>query len=156
MIGKRREAVIGRSIWDEHPEARGTAVEKRFREVMQNRAAAHFEYFSEASGKWYEFHCHPAGTGGFTVYFRDVSDRKRSELRLRDTLAERDAALEHVQLLTGLLPVCAACKKIRDTSGNWEQMEVYISNHSEAQFSHSMCPDCAREYFGDIAATAIK
>ncbi|HEY1338501.1 MAG TPA: PAS domain-containing protein, partial [Bryobacteraceae bacterium] len=103
LIGKGRDQVIGQPVWDEHPEARRTALEEKFREVLNQRTPRHFEYFSEPTAKWFEFHCHPARNGGFTVYFRDVSDRKASELRLRDTLAERDAALEHVRLLTGLL-----------------------------------------------------
>jgi K+-sensing histidine kinase KdpD len=67
---------------------------------------------------------------------------------LRNTLAERDAALERVHLLTGLLPICAACKSIRDEHGRWRQMEAYISEHSDARFSHGMCPDCARKWYG--------
>ena len=67
-----------------------------------------------------------------------------------ETLAERDAALERVQLLSGLLPICAACKKIRDEEGNWQQIESYISKHSEAEFSHGMCPACGKQYYGEL------
>jgi hypothetical protein len=55
-----------------------------------------------------------------------------------------------VRLLSGLLPNCAACKKVCNEQGNWEQMEAYISNHSEAKFSHGLCPDCAKRYFEDL------
>ncbi len=75
---------------------------------------------------------------------------RSNELRLRQTLRERDAALENVRLLSGLLPICAGCKKIRDDSGNWQQMETYISSHSEAQFSHGLCPACARRYMDEL------
>jgi len=156
MIGKDRMGLIGRVVWDEVSEMRGTDVEQKLRQVLERHVAAHFEFFSNISKKWFEFHLHPNGNGGFTVYFRDISERKHSELRLQQTLAERDAALTHVRLLTGLLPVCAACKKIRDDKGNWQQMESYITNHSEAQFSHSMCPECAREYYGAAAAGFFK
>jgi K+-sensing histidine kinase KdpD len=67
---------------------------------------------------------------------------------LRTALAERDAALERVNVLTGLLPVCAACKSIRDENGRWRQMEAYISDHTDARFSHGMCPDCFRKWYG--------
>jgi K+-sensing histidine kinase KdpD len=67
---------------------------------------------------------------------------------LRTVLAERDAARERVHVLTGLLPICAACKNIRDENGEWRQMEAYISEHSDARFSHGMCPDCARKWYG--------
>ena len=55
-----------------------------------------------------------------------------------------------MRLLSGLLPICAGCKKIRDTEGNWQQMEKYISAHSEAQFSHSLCLACARQYMEEL------
>lgn len=69
---------------------------------------------------------------------------------VRKTLEERDAALENVRVLSGLLPICAGCKKIRDDSGRWQQMESYISAHSQAKFSHGMCPDCARRYYAEL------
>jgi K+-sensing histidine kinase KdpD len=74
---------------------------------------------------------------------------ERAAEQLRQTLAERDAALEHVSVLSGLLPVCAACKSIKDERGNWMQMELYISQHSEAKFTHGMCPACMEQWYGD-------
>jgi len=49
--------------------------------------------------------------------------------------------------LSGLLPICASFKKIRNDKGYWEQMEIYISEHSEADFSHSICPECAKKIY---------
>jgi DNA-binding response OmpR family regulator len=67
-------------------------------------------------------------------------------LELQHSLADRVKALEEalarVKLLQGLLPICSYCKKIRDDQNYWQQVENYISQHSEAQFSHSICPDC--------------
>lgn len=64
---------------------------------------------------------------------------------------ELQDALSKVKLLGGLLPICASCKKIRDDKGYWQQIEAYIRDHSEAEFSHGICPECARtlypEYF---------
>ena len=80
---------------------------------------------------------------------------ERSEMlqNLRETLAQRDAALENVRLLSGLLRICASCKKIRDDKGQWQQMEVYIARHSEAQFSHGLCPTCAGKFYAELAET---
>jgi K+-sensing histidine kinase KdpD len=58
---------------------------------------------------------------------------------------ELQTALEQVRTLRGLIPMCAWCKKIRNDSGYWEQLELYLKNHSEADFTHGMCPDCARK-----------
>ncbi len=65
-------------------------------------------------------------------------------------LAELQAALDKVKLLSGFLPICAACKRIRDDQGYWQQIESYIRDHSEAEFSHGICPDCARKLYPEI------
>lgn len=60
---------------------------------------------------------------------------------------ELKKALTEIKKLTGLLPICASCKKIRNDKGYWEQLEVYIEDHSDAQFSHGICPDCAKKLY---------
>jgi CheY-like chemotaxis protein len=67
---------------------------------------------------------------------RDLLARQKAEL---------EAALARVKQLEGIIPICMYCKKIRDDQQNWHQLETYISNHSEALFSHGMCPHCAEE-----------
>lgn len=59
---------------------------------------------------------------------------------------------KEVKMLEGLLPVCSYCKKIRDEGDHWQQMEAYITKHSEAKFTHGICPECARRYFGGVLA----
>jgi PAS domain S-box-containing protein len=150
LMRRPRDQTIGKSLWEEIPALRGSLIESMFRQVLDNQVAVHFEYLSPISNIWFEIHAHPAQNSGLTAYFRDVSDRRLMELRLRATLAERNAALERVRLLSGLLPICAACKKIRDDEGNWHQIESYISKHSQAKFSHGMCPACGNEYYGEL------
>ena len=86
----------------------------------------------------------------------DVTERHRTSAALRKLAEEREqliiklqAALEKVKLLSGLLPTCSYCKKIRDTDGVWHNAERYIQEHSEAQFSHGICPDCVHRIFPD-------
>lgn len=73
------------------------------------------------------------------------------EERVRERTAELQAALSEIKTLSGFLPICASCKKIRDDKGYWQQIEAYIREHSDAEFSHGICPDCAQrlypEYF---------
>ena len=121
-----------------------------FRQVSDQHVAVHFEYLFSVLDRWFEIHAHPAQNSGLTVYFRDVSERKLMELKLRQTLTARDAAMARVRLLTGLLPICAACKKIRDEDGKWQQIESYISEHSHAKFSHGMCPACGKQFYGEL------
>ena len=59
-------------------------------------------------------------------------------------------SLEKVKLLSGMLPICASCKKIRDDQGYWQQVEEYISDHSEAIFSHGLCPECLKNLYPDF------
>ncbi len=68
----------------------------------------------------------------------------------RDKNAELEEALAKVKLLSGLVPICAGCKKIRDDQGFWSQVEFYIQEHSEATFTHGMCPDCIKKYYPGI------
>jgi hypothetical protein len=76
--------------------------------------------------------------------------RKNAEERREKAVAEREKALEDVKILRGFLPICASCKKIRDDQGYWNQIEDYIITHSEADFSHGMCPTCARSLYPDL------
>jgi hypothetical protein len=81
--------------------------------------------------------------GGKTLVWsaiRDVSDRERLIDELR-------RALEQVTILSGLLSICASCKRIRDEHGSWQQLEAYIQSHSEAKFSHGLCQDCLRKLY---------
>lgn len=69
---------------------------------------------------------------------------------VRQRTAELTKALAQVKTLTGLLPICASCKNIRDDRGYWKQIEVYIKEHSNAEFSHGICPDCAARLYPEI------
>jgi hypothetical protein len=75
-----------------------------------------------------------------------LRERRAEEERARIT-EELQQALAKVKTLRGLLPICSQCKKIRDDKGYWQQVEVYIRDHSEADFSHSICPECGREFY---------
>ncbi len=63
---------------------------------------------------------------------------------------ENEKALQEIKILSGFLPICASCKKIRDDKGYWNQIESYIRDHSEAEFSHGICPDCAKKLYPDL------
>jgi CheY-like chemotaxis protein len=80
----------------------------------------------------------------------EISERKRTEAEKEHLIAELTEALKNVKTLSGLLPICASCKKIRDDKGYWEQIESYIHKRSDAKFSHSLCPDCLTELYPDL------
>jgi PAS domain S-box-containing protein len=71
---------------------------------------------------------------------RDITERKRVERELRE-------AAEDVRTLRGILPICSSCKKIRDDQGGWSQVEVYVRDRTNAEFSHGLCPDCIEKLY---------
>ena len=75
-------------------------------------------------------------------HLEELVDQRTSELT---------KALSEVKQLSGLLPICASCKKIRDDQGYWNQIESYIQRHSQAEFSHSICPDCMQKLYPGLA-----
>jgi hypothetical protein len=81
-----------------------------------------------------------------------IRARQRAEAERERLIAELQAALANVKTLTGLIPICASCKKIRDDQGYWTQLETYLKQHSDAEFSHSLCLDCMRKLYPELAA----
>jgi len=82
---------------------------------------------------------------GFQGVTRDITERKRLEAEREALITELKGALAEVRQLSGMLPICSQCKKIRDDQGYWSQIETYLSEHTEATFTHGVCPDCARD-----------
>lgn len=87
---------------------------------------------------------------GIVETFQDITIRKQVEEEKAKLIAELAEALAKVKTLSGLLPICSSCKKIRDDKGYWNQIEAYIQEHSDAEFSHGICPECARKYYPDF------
>jgi PAS domain S-box-containing protein len=79
------------------------------------------------------------GIIGFSI---DITERKQAEEALQEEHRRLQKALEEVRTLRGIVPICSYCKKIRDDDGYWSQVEQYISDHTDAQFSHGICPSC--------------
>jgi hypothetical protein len=79
---------------------------------------------------------------GAIIINQDITERRRSELERERLVTQLQAALAHVHTLSGLLPICAGCKKIRDETGDWRSVEAYVESRSTVQFSHGFCPDC--------------
>ncbi len=109
------------------------------------------------------------GTGpdsaGTLLLCRDITQRKITDQEREHLIEELQEALANVKTLGGMLPICANCKKIRDDKGYWDQVEKYISKHTDAKFTHGICPDCGtkmlEEYYrikearGELNDTAI-
>jgi two-component system CheB/CheR fusion protein len=86
----------------------------------------------------------------------DITARRIAEEEREKIHLEHMEALSKVKKLAGMLPICANCKKIRNDEGYWEQIEAYIRDHSEAEFSHGLCPECATKLYPGIDYSQFK
>ena len=95
-----------------------------------------------------------AGSIGAPTHYiaikQDVSERVNAAQEREQLIGQLKQALSEVKTLTGLLPICATCKKIRDDSGYWSQVEVFIKEHSNATFTHGICPACAKKMLEEL------
>jgi PAS domain S-box-containing protein len=143
VLDRNAEQLLGTTIWNQLP-ALDTEVEQLLQRVMLERTSGFCETYYAPVERWFSFHANPFREG-ISVLFRDISLRKNEEAERERLISELRDALAQVRTLRGLIPICAWCKKIRNDDGYWQQLEAYITNHSEAKFTHWMCPDCARE-----------
>jgi DNA-binding response OmpR family regulator len=84
---------------------------------------------------------------------RNVDQRKKLEQERENLIHDLTEALANIKTLSGLIPICANCKKIRQDSGYWQQIEAFVSDHSEAKFSHGICPECVKKLYPEIYGT---
>jgi len=77
----------------------------------------------------------------------EIAERKQVEHERETLILDLQGALENIRTLKGMLPICSNCKRIRDDDGYWNRIEKYITEHTEAEFTHGICPDCARKLY---------
>jgi PAS domain S-box-containing protein len=86
----------------------------------------------------------------FVAQIENITERKQHEAEREKLIAELQAALVEVKTLSGMIPICGWCKNVRNDKGYWSTVEQYVRTHTEATFSHGMCPDCAQKFQADI------
>jgi PAS domain S-box-containing protein len=128
--------------------------EKLERDGAVTCVESHFKT-PDGSSRWIQIHAKAVRDPetGNIIYegsVEDISHRKQADADREHLIGELRDALGRVKSLTGLLPICSSCKKIRDTGGRWTMLESFIENHSQAHFTHSFCPDCARKLYPEV------
>lgn len=130
------------------------AVERTEAALASGREQPSYEveiFHHDGSRLWLEVSERPFFEGGRVAgvigVARDVTSRKNAEAEREKLVVELQAALANIKTLRGFLPICASCKKIRDDKGYWNQLEQYLSEHADVEFSHGICPGCARELY---------
>lgn len=157
-FGKTPSEIIGRTIYDVFSP---NEAEKRMAVVRRAFATGQTIVFdvrvpTAAGDRFYITSVKPEiGEGGAVVSVicisKDITERKRAEEEREKLIADLTAALSKIRTLSGLLPICASCKKIRNDQGYWTQIESYIREHSDAEFSHGLCPVCADRLYPGFA-----
>jgi PAS domain S-box-containing protein len=158
MLGLPRERIIGRTVFDVAPEDLAQQNHDKDLELIKSPGKQTHEsrILSPHCQKVHHVIFHKStvtdDTGrvqGIMGVVFDVSDLKEAEAEKNKLIRELETALAEIKTLGGMLPICSACKKIRDDQGYWQQLETYIETHSQALFSHSICPSCSRDLYGD-------
>ena len=150
---------VSRAFFEDRPAEEQARMDARSREAFR---AGHVSYSQEfrvprKGGQWrwiFEdvFIERIAPTSWRVVgVCTDVDTRKRAEEEREKLIAELREALAKVKLLSGLLPVCASCKKVRDDDGYWNQIDTYIRDHAGVEISHSICPDCMKRLYPEYS-----
>ncbi len=158
FLGISKGMIIGKSVYDVAPMELADGYYEKDMELFNNPGTQIYEFevknkldhiktviFHKAT-----FHDSNGDIGGLIGAILDITTRKEAENEREKLISELKIALEKVKVLSGFLPICASCKKIRDDKGYWNQIEVYIREHSEAEFSHSICPVCVKKLYPDI------
>lgn len=84
------------------------------------------------------------------VTFMDITKLKQTEEEREKLIVELQAAVEEIKTLRGIFPICSSCKKIRDDRGYWNRIEEYVRDHTEADFSHGLCPECMTKLYPEF------
>ena len=87
---------------------------------------------------------------GAIITSQDITAQKKAELERMKLIEKLQNALSEVETLRGLLPICACCKKIRDDQGYWNHIEAYLRMHTNTEFTHTLCPECVKQYYPDL------
>jgi nitrogen-specific signal transduction histidine kinase len=123
--------------------------------IRENSAFSDFEVDYEAPGAGRRFMLLNARRVAreeqlILLAIEDITARRMAEEERDKIDLDRKEALSKVKKLAGMLPICASCKKIRNDEGYWEQIEAYIRDHSEVEFTHGICPECADKLYSEI------
>jgi PAS domain S-box-containing protein len=149
-LGIQGTEYVGRAYADYHGQEETEVFAKKLKTVFITGRSVSYQHRSLLNGKYYLRTLSPIkDTGGrttsVTVVSKDINELKRAEVERDKIIFELQDAMDQIKTLKGLIPICAWCKKIRDDSGYWQKLETYLKEHSDVDFTHGMCDECAKK-----------
>jgi PAS domain S-box-containing protein len=151
-LSKKTEDLLGKCAFDILPPEIAALRKNWVKHVIQTGESIRFE--DKRDGVWLENMIYPIidKTGSVTmlaICSRNITDHKYSEQERENLIERLREYIAKIKTLSGLIPICSSCKKVRGDEGYWSQLEIYISEHSDAEFSHGICPECAKKLYPD-------
>jgi len=153
VLGYAREEVLGRTSRElglfAHPEKQG-AVEQAVREhgfLREMELDVRTRDGGVRRGLFSGDVIRSQGRSLFLTVMIDITERKKAERERERLIVELQEALDRIRTLTGLIPICASCKNVRDDEGYWHSVEAYIRQRTDAEFSHGLCPACLKRLY---------
>ncbi len=158
LYGYKEAEALGQHITMLVPPEQADELAPLLQRVYQGEHISHFETvrrrkdggLAEVSLSMSPVRDSPGRIVGVSAIAHGIAERKRAERERERLVGELQRALAEVKTLSGLLSICSHCKKIRDDTGVWNQMEVYIRKRSNAKFSHGLCPECAQRHYPEF------
>ena len=165
--GRPPEEILGRPLLDLYPDLVQRKMERYFHRALEGQSMVLSQVFHhylipmtpEGTGDDTAFMPQTAGISplhtsrgiaGVIAHVEDVSERLEREKELEIQIARLKDTMAELKILKGFLPICSYCKSIRDDEGAWLKLEEYIGTHADVDFSHGICPKCAKEHFPDM------
>ena len=160
VLGFAPETILGQRMFElVHPDDLDAVMSTVMEGIAEPGATRRMEYrFRHQDGSWRFLEgvgrnlLEDSAIAAIVVNARDVTERKLAEHQREELVQQLQAALAEVKTLRGILPICASCKRIHDGDGKWEAVESYVREHSHAEFSHGLCPDCAARDWGTASS----
>lgn len=152
QTGLKKEDIIGKNVTEVLPGIKKDSSDwiGKYGKVALTGESIYLESYAEPMEKWYSVAASSPEAGYFITVFEDISERKKIEQEKEELDKElQKVLLREIKTLRGILPLCSYCKKIRNDKGYWEQVDVYIHKHSQADISHSICPDCVKTHYSE-------
>jgi PAS domain-containing protein len=146
IVGLTREKVVGQRASKIYGTGKPPFL-NIYAKVAETGQSASFDTYFPPMDKYFSISIYSPRKGQFATIFSDITEHKKLLAQKEALIRELREAGAQIKSLKGLIPICSSCKKIRDDRGYWQQIEKYILDHSEANFSHGICPDCAVQLY---------